>query len=292
MTRDLLTPEFVRELEAMRRLLGPRARSGQMGSRTAKRLGRGPEFHEHRAYANGDDVRRLDWLVFARTGQPMLKEHRADEDVIVRILLDTSASLGFGTPRKMEIAKRIAGGVAYLALAASERAQVVVTPNAENAPRTPPLRGRAALASVLRTISESEATGTANLSRAITEVSARANRPGFLVVVSDFFDAGPVVEALRRARFAGHDVALVQVFSPEDKTPDLTGDLTIVDSETGATVDITADHAAIAAYLRQLDALSGALRTFARTTRSSYVQALTTEPLSETLRKIVASAVD
>ena len=83
------------------------------------------EFEEHRAYTAGDDVARLDWLAFARTGQPVSKEHRADEDSILRLLVDGSASLGFGSPTKLEMTTRVAASMAYLALAAGHRVQVV-----------------------------------------------------------------------------------------------------------------------------------------------------------------------
>ncbi len=94
----LLDPAFVRELEALRRRLEIRARSGGGGEHLARRKGSSAEFQEHRAYAPGDDMRRIDWAAYARTGEPVLKLFRAEEDVIARLVVDGSASLGFGEP--------------------------------------------------------------------------------------------------------------------------------------------------------------------------------------------------
>jgi uncharacterized protein (DUF58 family) len=124
--QSLLDADFVRELGLLRRRLKVDVRSGGAGERLARRRGGSAEFQEHRPYAPGDDLRRIDWLAFARSGVPVVKTFRAEEDVVVRLLVDASASLDFGNPRKIEVSRRIAAAVAYLALAESERVQVLV----------------------------------------------------------------------------------------------------------------------------------------------------------------------
>src|SRR5262245_26947637 len=102
---ELLGAAFVRELEALRRRLEIRARSGAAGEHLARRRGGAAEFHEHRPYAPGDDLRRIDWAAYARSGEPVLKVFRAEEDVVARLVVDTSASLGVGEPPKLEVAR-------------------------------------------------------------------------------------------------------------------------------------------------------------------------------------------
>ncbi len=291
MTGSLLTPEFAGELDALRRLLRVRARSGSAGAATALRRGRGAEFEEHRAYAQGDDVGRLDWLAFARTGQPVLKQHRAEEDTVFRVLLDASASLGFGTPRKLDVATRVAAAIAYLALTGSDRAQMLTT-GAKGVRASPPRRGRASLGPLLRELEDLEPGGRASLAEAVIHALAIAERPGALLVISDFLDDGPVLDALRRARFEGHDVALVQVLSPEELSPIFEGDLALVDAETEALVELTADAATIRAYLERLAALFASLRAFAQSTGSTYARVSTDEPLPRVVRRILARAAD
>src|SRR5450432_2135221 len=124
--RALLDPSFVRELEALRRRLEVSVRSGAAGERASRRRGGSAEFQDHRPYAPGDDLRRVDWAAFALTGEPVLKLFRAEEDSVLRLLVDASASLAFGTPQKLEVARRVAAAIGYLALANGQRAQVLI----------------------------------------------------------------------------------------------------------------------------------------------------------------------
>jgi uncharacterized protein (DUF58 family) len=296
--KSLLDPDFVRELEALRRRLEVRARSGGAGEHAARRRGGSAEFQDHRAYEPGDDLRRVDWLAFARTGTPVVKLFRAEEDVVVRLLVDSSSSMEFGNPSKLDVARRLAAAFGYMALAGSQRAQVLVA-RKENAESTraldrigPPRRGRGGLAALLREIGEAQARGTGDLARAIDSLLLRASRPGLLVVLSDFFDAGPVTGALSRARAAGHDLSLVHVVTREELEPVLEGDLTLEDSETGATLDVTLDPGAIEAYVLRFAGLVEELRGFARKHSASYLRTLTDEALEGIVRRFVARAID
>lgn len=290
-TTPLLDPSFARELEALRRRLRVRARSGAGGDHLARRRGGSAEFLEHRPYAPGDDLRRMDWLAFARTGEPVFKLFRSEEDVVVRLVLDASASLDAGAPTKLDAAKRVAAAVAYMALAESERAQVVAV--SEGVDRmTEPTRGRPSLPKVLRALDEIPARGGTNLAAALDAVVRRSPRPGMLVVLSDFLDASPFDAAITRAASAGHDVVLVQVLAREELEPDLDGDLALEDAETGAVVEVTVDARAIEAYLARLHTLFAALRALAKKHAATYVRASNLEPTIGVVRRIVARSVD
>lgn len=287
----LLDAKFVRELDALGRRLEIRARSGAMGEHTAKKRGGSSEFQEHRGYAPGDDLRRIDWAAFARTDEPVLKLFRAEEDVVARVLCDASGSLDFGEPKKLAVAQRISAAIGYLALSRSERAQLFV--GAEGLVSADgPTRGRAGLVGLLRRIEGIEARGKTDLAEAVDGLMRRAKRPGLLALVSDFLDAGPVTSALARAASAGHDVALVHVFAPEEASPELSGDFSLEDAETGELVDVTMDAQAIEAYLARFAALGDSLRSFARRHRASYVRVRTDEPLESVMRRFVARSID
>jgi uncharacterized protein (DUF58 family) len=288
----LLDPAFARELEALRRRMRVRARSGGGGEHVAKRRGGSAEFLEHRPYAAGDDLRRMDWLAFARTGDPVLKLFRAEEDVVVRLVVDASASLDAGAPEtKIGAAKRLAAAIGYMALAGSERAQVVAARDGL-AHASEPARGRAALPKLLRELDALAPGGGTDLARAIDAVVQRAARPGMLVVVSDFLDPGPFDQAVGRAASAGHDLALVQVLSDEELHPPYDGDVAFEDAETGAIVEVTLDAAAIDAYLARLGALVSGLRALAKRFGATYVRASTREPTVAVARRFVARAID
>lgn len=287
----LLGVSFVRELEVLRRRLEIRARSGGAGEHVAKRRGGSAEFKEHRAYAPGDDMRRIDWAAYARTGEPVLKLFRAEEDVIARIVCDASASLEFGEPTKLDAARRLAAAIGYMTLARSERAQLFVAGDGI-AREHPPWRGRAGLTGLLRALDGVQAGGGTNLARAVDAVVQRSHRPGMLVAISDFFDGNPVTAALGRAAQAGHDVALVQVVAAEEIEPGFEGDWTLEDAETGALVEVTMDAAALEAYARRFAGLCAELRLWARRHRATYVRVRTDEPLESAVRRFVARSVD
>jgi uncharacterized protein (DUF58 family) len=287
----LLGPSFIRELEVLRRRLEIRARSGAGGEHLARRRGSSAEFQEHRAYAPGDDMRRIDWAAYARTGEPVLKLFRAEEDVMARIVCDTSASLGFGEPPKLDAARRLAAAVGYMALARSERAQVFLAGQGITR-EAAPARGRGGLAGLIRALERAEAAGGTDLGRAVDAVVQRSGRPGMLVAISDFFDPGPVTAALGRAVKAGHDVALVQVVAPDEIEPAYDGDWTLEDAETGALVEVTMDAAALEAYVLRFAGLCEELRAWARKHGATYVRARTDEPLEGVVRRFVARSVD
>jgi uncharacterized protein (DUF58 family) len=287
---SLLDAAFVRELGLLRRRLKVDVRSGATGEHVAHRRGGSAEFREHRPYAPGDDLRRIDWLAFARSGVPVVKTFRAEEDVVVRLLLDASASLDFGNPRKIEVCRRLAAALAYLALSDSERVQVLVTGGDETrglAAVGEPRRGQGALHRVLRELSHIEARGRASLPAALRAVSERALRPGLLVVLSDFLDPGPVTEELSRLRAQGHSLALVQVLSRMELQPDFEGDLALVDSETQAELSVTMDASAVEAYLARMAGLVEELRAVARKLGGRYVRVVSDEPLEAPVRRIV-----
>jgi uncharacterized protein (DUF58 family) len=288
----LLGPDFVRELEVLRRRIEVRARSGAGGEHVARRRGGSSDFDQHRAYAPGDDLRRIDWAAYARSGEPVVKLFRREEDVVVRLVCDASASLGYGEPPKLDHAKRLAAAVGYMTLARSERAQVFVAgPGLVR--EHPPARGRGGLPALLRALEGVEASGGTDLRRAIDACVARSARPGMLLVVSDFFDPGPVTSSLARAAKAGHDVALAQVLAPDEIEPHgFEGDLALEDVETGAVVEVTIDASALEAYARRFAGLCEIFRSFAKKHRGTYVRTRTDEPLEGAVRRLIARSVD
>jgi uncharacterized protein (DUF58 family) len=236
-------------------------------------------------------------MAFARTGQPVTKLFRAEEDAVVRLVLDASLSQAFGTPTKHEATQRIAAAIGALALASGQRAEIALA--RERPDRADPLerlgrrkRGRAGTAELLREIARVTPEGRADLGRAVRRVVESAVRPGLLVLLSDFLDPGPVTASLGMARAAGHDVALVQVMDRSELEPDFEGDYSLVDAETEASVEVTMDPAAIEAYLLRVAGLAEELRAWARRHGATYVRAMTDEPLLDLLRRFVKRSVD
>jgi uncharacterized protein (DUF58 family) len=295
MSAELLGPEFLRELEILKRRLEIQARSGAAGEAISRRRGSSAEFHEHRAYEPGDDLRRIDWLAFARTGQPVTKLFRAEEDAVVRLVLDASASLDFGSPAKIDTARRVGAAIGYLALASGQRAELWVARVAGGArpfERAQPRRGRGGVTALLRDLSRATVGGATDLGAAVRAIVEQSARPGLIAVISDFFDPGPVMSALALSRASGHDLALIQILDRTELEPDLEGDLALFDGESDRSVEVTADGAAIEAYVARIAGLIEEIRTFARRHGVTYVRAVSDEPLLPVVRRFVSRAID
>jgi uncharacterized protein (DUF58 family) len=178
-----------------------------------------------------------------------------------------------------------------MTLARSERAQLFIAGEGITREGTP-ARGRGGLTGLLRALDAIQPKGGTDLARAIDTVVQKSYRPGMLVTISDFFDSGPVMTALGRAAKAGHDVALVQVAAPEEIEPSFEGDWALEDAETGATVEVTMDAAAIEAYVLRFAGLCEELRAWARRHGAVYIRVRTDEPLETAIRRFVARSVD
>jgi uncharacterized protein (DUF58 family) len=297
MTESLLAPEFLRELEILKQRLDIEVRSGGAGERASRRKGGSAEFAEHRPYEPGDDLRRIDWLAFARSGQPMTKLFRAEEDALVRLCLDASQSLDVGEPSKFSTAQRVAAAIGYIALAQGQRTELAVARVDEPGGRPVKSRGRArrgrsGITTLLRELAVVTTGGATDLAGAIRAITEGSSRPGLLVVLSDFFDPGPVLESLGLARALGHEVALIQILDRSELDPNLEGDLALEDVETGSVVEISADPAAISAYLQRLRALCDGLRRWARRQGATYLLTTPSESLPVVMRRFVSRSID
>jgi uncharacterized protein (DUF58 family) len=248
----LLTPEFLRKLERLSLVL-TKAMAGKLhGERRSTKRGASVEFADFRNYVHGDDLRYVDWNVYARLEKLFLKLYVEEEDLHVHLLLDTSRSMGFGTPRKLQAAARVIASLGYIALCRLDRVSVTAITDRPGR-RLTNIRGRGSAATLFSWLSGLQAEGHTDLARALREYALLARSPGMLVVASDFLAPG-IEEGLRALAGRRFAVTLVQTLAPEEIDPPISGDLRLVDSETGDTREITITAGLLARYRRRLDA--------------------------------------
>jgi uncharacterized protein (DUF58 family) len=255
----LLSPDTLRALEALE-LVSRKVRAGRMkGDRLSKRKGRGSEFADYRPYAAGDDLRFLDWALFARLDRLFLRLFLEEEDLHVHLLLDVSQSMTFGTPEKLLYGKRVLAALGFIGLVNLDR--VTVTAFAEKPlSRSPAIRGRPSLPRLLAFLDAIEPGGAGDFSRAVKAICPALAGRGVVVVVSDFLDKSGVENGFRYLAARNLDVCAIQVLAPEEADPVVIGDLKLTDAEDGdeAEVTVTADlldryRAAVAAYRADLE---------------------------------------
>jgi uncharacterized protein (DUF58 family) len=260
---SLLSPDFLRRLARLRLAVRRRFAGAASGARRSRNKGSSAEFSEHRPYFPGDDVRRIDWNAYARLEELVLRLYVAEEDLSLYLLVDTSASLGLGSPAKLDVAKRLAAGLGYVGLSGSERVAVMPFAARLGAP-FPPTRGRRRIGAMLAYLDALTPSGGTDLGRTVDEFLSRSPRPGLVVVVSDFLDPGGFTRPLDRLVGEKHEPVIFQVLDREEIDPTPGGDLELVDSETGRTVSVSLDARAVRAYRARLDAFVGELAAYAK----------------------------
>ncbi len=280
---------FLRKLELLA-LVGRRALPGtSAGPRRSAATGSSLEFADFRAYAPGDDVRRVDWNAYARLGKLFLRTYLAEENATVSLFLDLSRSMAGGAPPKDDLARRLATALAYVALAGYDRVAVGVCRAGLDA-YLPPVAGRAAAGRVWRFLQEQPADGGTDLGRALAGYAPHTRGPGISVVVSDLLTPSDWRGGLRALRGLRQQVTLVQALSPEELAPTLRGDLALVDGETGARREVTITAAALARYRERLAAYTAEVAAFCRANGILFVQVSSAASLEDIVLRTLRRA--
>ncbi len=271
---------FLRQLERLMLVTRKAVRGGMKGVRRSAKRGVSVEFADYRNYTLGDDLRTLDWNIYARLEKLFVKLFIEEEDVTVHILLDASGSMGLGAPDKLLFGKRAAAALAYVGLASYDRISLAVL-HGRVARRFPTVRGTGRIFQVLADLSPVKAaTGPTDLAACARHYAAQLTQRGPLILISDLFDAN-AERAISELAGTRCEVAVLHTLSPDELDPPLEGDLRLLDTESGAGVDITADLSTMDAYRARLTAWQAGLDAVATKRRVAYVPVPTTLPLAD-----------
>ncbi len=257
----LLGPDFLARLEQLE-LVSRKIFVGRMkGERRSKRKGQSVEFADYRNYVVGDDLRFLDWNLYARLDRLFLRLFMEEEDLHFYILLDNSLSMDFGSPSKMQYAKQVAAALGFIGLVNLDRV-VVEAFNDRLVQSMPAARGRRSLWRLLDFLNKVEPAGPSDLSRSMRTFSLKSSGKGIVVVLSDFMDKGGYEEALRYLIARQMDIYVIQILSQEEIEPDLEGDLRLVDVEDSDVAEVSVSPLLLDRYKENLNAYRTALYEF------------------------------
>ncbi len=279
---SLLSPEIVRKLEALE-LGGRFRRAGKLrGDRRSTKRGSSVEFADYRNYSPGDDLRRVDWNLYARTDKLFLKLYEEEEDRAVHLLLDTSASMGFGDPQKLETARRLAAALGYVALHELDRLHVTEL-GGGGLGSLRPLRGTGGAPTMLGYLGGLRPNGEAVFNRSLREYASRGGAAGLLLLISDLMDPNGIRAGLRALGGRGHEITVLHVLAAEELEPALIGDLELVDAETRTRQAVTVDAPALEAYERRLQSWLAEVRRDCASINATYCLVRAEEPLEDVL---------
>ena len=275
---DLLDSKFMARLDALD-LFSRKVLQGKLqGERRSKKRGQGAEFADHRPYVVGDDLRHIDWNIFARLDQLFLKIFLVEQDLSVQIVLDVSASTATGDPPKERAIKRLGAALAYVGLVNNSRVTVATFADGL-AGHLPNMRGRRYLQRLAEFLLDSDADGPSHFGKACEHLTAGRGGTGLMIVVSDFLFKEGYEEALRRLISRHYDLYVIQMLSPQELNPPLAGDLKLIDVEDLDDAEVTVSSALLEYYKKNLAAYCNELRAFCRRRGATYALTNSGEPI-------------
>jgi uncharacterized protein (DUF58 family) len=247
------------------------------------------EFAEYRAYAPGDDLRHVDWNVFARTERMFLKRYRGETNTQLTILLDASRSMKFGSQPvgKLAYAQFLAASLAYLAHLQRDAVGLIVFDD-EVRRFVQPSSRQGQLHRLLHAIESAQPGTRTDFAKPFVTLMEFLRRRSLVMVISDFWEnPETVIKTVAPLRFRGNEVALLHVLDPEEIRPKLKQPVLFEDLESGETIEVAPDYLSHE-YRDKIDAHIADLRSRAQGAGIGYFLADTSRPLDSALREYLA----
>jgi uncharacterized protein (DUF58 family) len=248
------------------------------------------EFAEYRAYVPGDDLRHVDWNLFARTERCYLKRYRGETNSQLVVLLDASNSMQYtsGPPKKMDYARFIAASLFYLAIRNQRDAAGLIVFDDEVREYVRPSTRQGQLARLFAGLEQAEPRARTDFGKPLQHFQDLLHRRGIAIVISDFYEEPErIVRAIEPLRFHGNDVVLFHILDPEEIRPVLKGPALLIDLETDQQIEVIPEYTKTT-YRAKMEAHIEQLRSRSRGAGMDYRLLVTDQPLDEALREYLS----
>ena len=248
------------------------------------------EFAEYRAYAPGDDLRHVDWNLFARTERCYLKRYRGETSSQLTVLLDASNSMQYtsGPPPKMDYARFIAASLFYLAIRNQRDAAGLIVFDDEVRDYIRPSTRQGQLMRLFAGLEQAEPRARTDYGKPLRHFQALLHRRGIVIVISDFYEEPEtIVRIIEPLRFHGNDVVLFHILDPQEIKPELKGPAILVDLETDHKIEVVPEYAKTI-YRTKIETHIEQLRSRTRAVGMDYHLLVTDQPLDTALREYLS----
>lgn len=283
----LFPPDFLTRLEYLSIISKRVFRGSLLAQRRTMQMGSGIEFTDHREYNSGDDLRYLDWNVYARHGDLLLKRFQEEQDLHVYLMLDCSRSMAFGSPAKFDLARHLTAALAYIALADLDRIAVVAYADGI-VQEFPVTRGKARILPLMKFLEDLPTQGVdTNLSRAVQGLLHRGSRTGLAVVISDLFDEHGFQKGLDQLRYRRFDSHVLQLHDPAEADPALLGDVELIDIETDSVRKVTVTERHLRSYKKLFAKHQESVRDYCRNYALGCTQAPSTVRFDDLIMRMM-----
>lgn len=275
-----LDADFIAKLDRLRIRMANRRSAGDSRRIRPRRTGHSLEFADYRRYQPGDDFRDIDWNVYRRLNQVYLRAYSHQEDAFVHIIIDASGSIGEGTPPKIELLRRIALAVTYVAVADGNWVEVHGF-NADHPQRFGPIHRRPQVPEAAEFVDRLTPGGQTHLNRWLHETAVQSRRPGPTLVLTDLLDEAGYEEGIRSLQRRGFDVVVVQVNSPQEIAGPRPGFYRLVDVETDRSIEQPVNTATRERYIESRRSREAAAHDFARRHRVEFHPVVSNESIED-----------
>ena len=284
-TQILFDDEFLKKLEYLN-IMSKRLFAGQFkAERRAMRRGAGQEFADFRAYTPGDDFRHLDWKAFLRLNKLILRLYQEEEDLPIYFFIDSSQSMDYGDPSKLDYGRQVAAALCYIGLANLDRVSLISYADKIKT-ELPAQRGKSRIFKIFRFLSEIAPGGETDARESFKSYATSGRRRGLAVVISDCFDREGFETAVDILRHSGHDVFVIHIASHEEFEPQVKGELVLVDSENNFSREIAVTPALLSAYHSEYNRFCELVESYCGKYRLGYVRVLTDYPFEDLVMKV------
>jgi len=280
---EKLDIEFLEKLEKLRLAVKRLRFKSSLGERKSPKMGRGTEFSDYRSYQIGDELRYLDWNIYARFEKFLVKLFEEEEDVEVHILLDASSSMDFGNPSKFFYGKKLVLAFAYLSLSSWEKTTFSYFQD-KTKEIIPLERKKENIYKLLNLLNEIKPEGITNINETVKKYASSLRRKGILILISDFLSSD-FKEGIIYARYKKLPVYLAHIICEEEISPFYSGNLTLVDSETGEKIDLFLDDDMKIKYQKTLEKFLNEIEYFTMLYNVEYLRSITTIPIEDLILK-------
>ena len=228
----MINLDFLKHLDRLSLIINKRITSNYAGERESKNTGEGLVFKDYRIYAPGDEIKNIDWKVYARSDNLFIRTFEAERNVTVHVVLDMSASMNFGKPiKKSDYADMLGLGFAYMALKNNEK--FVISTFSDKLEVFKAQKGKGQLMKVVDYLNRKEAAGTSNLEASLSKYKKWVGSRALIVIVSDFlYDIKEIRNVLHRLK--RNNVKLIQVLDQTESQLNLEGDFKLKDLESNS----------------------------------------------------------
>lgn len=282
---DIFDDAFLKKLDYLYIVSQKIVAGSSRAERKTKLVGSGLEFADFRHYTHGDDLRNIDWKIYARSEKLFVKLFEEEEDLYIYFLVDCSRSMKIGDEKKWQYAKQIVAALGYIGLSNLDRVSIIPFSNKLEG-RLPPARGKSQIFKIFKFLSGLEAGTETSLKDALKTFVTQNKRRGIAVVLSDFYDPSGFEDGLNFLRYHKFEPMVVHLYDERELSANFRGDLRLVDCETGEVAELTVTEGMMQSYKKAWEDMSQELQSYCSKRQMLYFRSSVQVPFDKLILKI------